>query len=57
MGRLYLIQNWLRKSTFALPELLPVTANSHVKNARLYKALGGYHLRVRGLCVCWQGVP
>lgn len=57
LGRLYLIRNWLRKSTFALPELLPLTANSRGKHAPVYRAFGGYHLLVRRFSACWQGVP
>lgn len=57
LGRLYLIRNWLRKSTFALPELLPLTANSRGMNTEVYKALGGLHVRVRGFSLCWQGLP
>ena len=57
LGRLFVIRHWLCKSTFALPELLPLTANSRGKSALVYKAFGGYHLRVRGFYVCWQGAP
>ena len=57
LGRLHLMRNWLRKSTFELRGLLPLTANSLGANARVYRALGGLHLWVRGFSLCWQGLP
>ncbi len=57
LGHLFVIWHWLRKSTFTLPELLPLTANSRGKHAPVYRAFGGYHLLVRRFSACWQGVP
>ena len=57
LGRMFVVWHWLRKSTFTLPELLSLTANSRGKHAQVYKAFGGYHLLVRRFSACWQGVP
>ena len=56
LGRLFVTRHWLRKSTFALAELLPLSANRQGLDAPVCKAFSGYRLKVRSVSVCWHAV-